>query len=403
MLLFSFYLVECIQSFATSFLCINVFFYTERHLHWGLLGNFLLSAGQGFVYIFGALLARVLTGRFGRRPVLIAVNLLLALITLPAMRWPITPVIAPILVLYMFVCAMSWPPIESLVAGRGDPHTMSRRVGIYNLSWSFMGAISMAVSGSVIQHRPMGVFMIPCVGHLLVVAALLMFLGRDEDSSSGAAEEAAHVPEAEPALASQHRLALWLSRIALPATYVLIYGMMSMMPSLPVVKRLPLATATLLSSAWLATRWVTFVLLSITVWWHGRPMLLLGCAYLMLIAFLGIVLPGSDVLRSNHAAIAVMIVFQALLGIALGTIYSGSLYFGMVLSEGSTEHGGYHEALIGLGQMLGPGTGAVTQWLWPGHIYAGQGAVAAVILVTVLAATYAARRAKRGANAPFGA
>ena len=28
---------------------------------------------------------------------------------------------------------------------------------------------------------------------------------------------------------------------------------------------------------------------------------------------------------------------------------------GMVLSDGSTEHGGYHEALIGLGSVLGPG------------------------------------------------
>ena len=44
---------------------------------------------------------------------------------------------------------------------------------------------------------------------------------------------------------------------------------------------------------------------------------------------------------------------------------------GMVLSEGSTEHGGYHEALIGLGSILGPGTAALTQWKWPNDLRAG--------------------------------
>ena len=66
-------------------------------------------------------------------------------------------------------------------------------------------------------------------------------------------------------------------------------------------------------------------------------------------------------------------------------IYSGSLYFGMVLSEGSTEHGGYHEALIGVGWVLGPTAGAITQWIWPGNVTAGVIAVGAVIGLSVLA------------------
>ena len=62
----------------------------------------------------------------------------------------------------------------------------------------------------------------------------------------------------------------------------------------------------------------------------------------------------------------------------MGMIYSASLYFGMVLSDGSTEHGGYHEALIGLGSILGPGTAALTQLVWRGDIRAGVAAVCCV-------------------------
>jgi hypothetical protein len=75
-------------------------------------------------------------------------------------------------------------------------------------------------------------------------------------------------------------------------------------------------------------------------------------------------------------------------------IYAASLYFGMVLSSGSTEHGGYHEALIGLGVVLGPGSGVVAQLIAPGSPSAGIGAIALVLFVSVLASAAMAGRRK---------
>jgi hypothetical protein len=92
-----------------------------------------------------------------------------------------------------------------------------------------------------------------------------------------------------------------------------------------------------------------------------------------------------------------MIASQVLLGAALGLIYTASLYFGMVLSDGSTEHAGYHEALIGLGQVLGPGAGALTQWKWQGSLRAGVVAVSSLVFVSVCAAAVAAVKARRRA------
>jgi hypothetical protein len=85
--------------------------------------------------------------------------------------------------------------------------------------------------------------------------------------------------------------------------------------------------------------------------------------------------------------LAWLVLCQMLIGVSIGLIYSASLYFGMVLSEGSTKHSGYHEALIGLGSILGPGAGALAQWLQPGHLGLGVVAVASVLLLSTLVAT----------------
>jgi hypothetical protein len=93
-----------------------------------------------------------------------------------------------------------------------------------------------------------------------------------------------------------------------------------------------------------------------------------------------------------------MVGWQISLGAVMGMIYSASLYFGMVLSDGSTEHGGYHEALIGLGSILGPGTAALTQLVWRGDLRAGVAAVCCIIGLSVVAAGVAT--AKAAARAP---
>jgi hypothetical protein len=126
-------------------------------------------------------------------------------------------------------------------------------------------------------------------------------------------------------------------------------------------------------------------------------MLLLASAAVMLVAFIGVTIRPSDFTAASSFVIdiASMVTWQMILGAVMGLIYSGSLYFGMVLSKGSTEHGGYHEALIGLGSILGPGVAALAQWKWPNNVGAGVSAVSCVIAATVAAAAIAALRASK--------
>ena len=239
--------------------------------------------------------------------------------------------------------------------------------------------MTFAVSGAVIQNWPAGLFVLPAAAHLL--SAILLWVRPSIDSDTETISKA-HVPP-EPALIAQRTLALWLARIALPATYVVVFSLSAMLPSLAVMQSLSTTAQTAVGSVWMMARLLAFVALGATAWWHTRPRILLAAAVVMLAAFWGVTIP-----LSSHASVALtaMIFWQIILGVVMGIIYAGSLYFGMVLSEGSTEHGGYHEALIGLGSVIGPGTAALTQWRHPGDLTAGVIAVSGVIGISILAA-----------------
>ena len=390
------FLCESFSSVGAVMLTVGIFFFTERYFHWGLKQNFLLATAQGAVYVMGSRAANSVARRLGRRRALIGIHLVLTVLSLLAAAAANSPAwLVAALLAYVFTCALNWPPLESLAAsGTDDAHEMSRRVGMYNLVWSGTNAPTFALSGAIIAHWHSGVFLVPAIAHF--IAAMLMWRNPEVEPAAAADEAPAHA-EPEPELLAKRTLAMWLARISLPSTYVVVYGLAAMMPLLPVMQPLDTAQRTLAGSAWMLARFIAFVYLGATVWWHTRPRLLLGAAAMMLIAFVGVTVRPSDIAGAEAIPYAVdlasMIMWQMLLGATMGMIYSASLYFGMVLSDGSTEHGGYHEALIGLGSILGPGTAALTQLWWRGDIRAGIAAVCCVIGISVVAASIATIKA----------
>jgi hypothetical protein len=393
---------ECLSSVGTTLLMVGIFFYTEHYLRWGLRQNFLLAAGQGFAYVFGSLAADRISRRLGsRRKSLIVIYAALVLLPLIAGRAHSGAGLVAALLSYTFLAASNWPLLESLVAAGADPRNMNRRIGLYNLLWSGTNVAAFAISGSIIEHWQMGLFIVPAIAHAGGMIVMLLQprvepVIAPKDTRT-APPEGAHLPP-EPALLAERKLALWLARIALPATYIVVYSLSAMMPLLPIMRPFDTSTRTLIGSAWMASRWLMFLLLGATIWWHTRPRLLLVACAIMLIAFLGVAIRPSDLSGASASGISTasdlssMIFWQLILGAMMGVIYSGSLYFGMVLSDGSTEHGGYHEALIGLGSILGPGSAAVAQWQWPGNLAAGVTAVSCLLGLTLATACIASLR-----------
>ena len=56
---------------------------------------------------------------------------------------------------------------------------------------------------------------------------------------------------------------------------------------------------------------------------------------------------------------------QLLFGWSIGLIYYSSLYYSMHVGDTKAEHGGVHEAVIGLGIFGGPAIGAASITMFP--------------------------------------
>jgi MFS family permease len=384
------YAIEGCTSVGINLIQVGIFFYMFHRFGWGLAENLLLATGQGVSYVSGALAAAQVSRRLGRRKALVVLYLLMTAVMVAAMAVESAGVLAVILLLHTVLNGMNWPALESLVSSGVDAQTLSRRLAIYNVVWSGTGAAVIAVTGTIIAYYPAGFFLLAVVVHGLSSALLLA--NYRSVIPPAASHEHAHV-EPEPELLHKRGLALWLSRISLPSSYMVNYSIMAMMPLLPVIQQLEAEFQTVVASVWLMARWASFGLLGWSTWWHTRPRALLVAAGVMLVAFLGVTVQASLLVPGVPYGFELlwMIGWQVAMGMALGLIYTGSLYFGMVLSEGSTEHGGYHEALIGLGSVLGPGSGFLAQTVGPGGVYAGVFAVASVLGVSLIVAMTASR------------
>lgn len=64
----------------------------------------------------------------------------------------------------------------------------------------------------------------------------------------------------------------------------------------------------------------------------------------------------------------------------------------MDVGETRGEHGGFHEALIGMGLFGGPAVGAVTMHFLPGRSAAGIWAVTALLLVGLVVLLWMRRK-----------
>jgi hypothetical protein len=134
----------------------------------------------------------------------------------------------------------------------------------------------------------------------------------------------------------------WLAN---PFSYIAINVIVTYNPVTQARLGLNLSYAGLWFSVWLYTRMLTFELLRRWSWWHYRRGFLCGVFGAAMAGFLGIVLAPSW---------PILLLAQIGFGLSVGLLYQSSLFYSMAGSEAQGEHGGAHEAFIGVGQMIGP-------------------------------------------------
>jgi len=144
-----------------------------------------------------------------------------------------------------------------------------------------------------------------------------------------------------------------------------------LVPDLAARLNLSTALAGFVASVWMFARLFAFVLLWRWTAWHYRFGWLLGSYVVMIISFALLLLVPN---------LAVIVLAQLAFGLAVGLIYYSSLFYSMdVGQETQGEHGGLHEALIGVGIFLGPAAGAVALQFARGLPHAGIWGVSALL------------------------
>jgi predicted MFS family arabinose efflux permease len=161
----------------------------------------------------------------------------------------------------------------------------------------------------------------------------------------------------------------WLAN---PFAYIALNTVIAVVPG--VANRLGLSAtlAGFCCSVWCFARFAAFFALWAWSGWHYRFRWLLT-AYLALLATFALI-----VLAPN---LAVLVVAQIVFGGALGLLYYSSLFYSMDLSETKSEHGGIHEAAIGLGNFAGPAVAAGSLYFLPQFANSGVIGVCGLLLV----------------------
>lgn len=372
------FIFEALGSLACGFYGNYVFFlFRDRH-GFGDLGNLSVAALMGSVIAVAAWQG----GRFAQRQgcfraMFLGLGGMLTALSLGAF-FPQLPVQLAVLVLWTASQFIVWPALESLVTEGADRTGRARLVGIYSVVWATCSALSYFFGGALFERLGSGsIFWLPPGLHLVQVIILWQFARQHQPPPSAPVAETS---AANPLL-TQLRSGLDLRAfqrmawLANPFACVAIFTLLAMIPELALKLGLSTTLAGLFCSIWFFARLASFVLLWRWGGWHYRFRWLLA-GYILLVAGFVAVLTAQDLWWLSIGQVA--------FGFAVGLLYYSSLFYSMDVGEARAEHGGIHEAVMGAGNFVGPGIGAVSLLLAPKSSHAGVWAVGCLLGVGLL-------------------
>ncbi len=374
---FGYYTLEAINSFAATYYLYYLFFLARDEFGFTNRGNLFLTAIHGFVYIFGSWQGGRFAQRFGYFNALrlgyggMALGLMLGLF-IPGIVGQIIGLAA-----WTLPLCLIWPTLEALVTEGEDFRGTARMVGIYNLVWSSASALSFCLGGWLWEKLGKnGLYGLP-IALMLVQFGTVLWLERWAKvfpaSQKLSRSDSPHQPERialnQPVPPKRFLQMAWL---ASPFAYVAINTVGAVIPQLAHKFDLTAAQSGVFNSLWFYTRCVAFVVLWQWTGWHYRFRWLVAASVGLIVGFTAMLLAPQ---------LWVVIAAQILFGFAIGLIYYSSLFYSMDAGDTKGEHGGLHEAAIGLGIFAGPAIGAAALTLFPQLPNVGTMAVTTLLFV----------------------
>lgn len=369
-----YFIVEGLNSFAVTLYLYYFYFFTQTRFGFGNKANLLLAASAGLIYAFGAWWG----GRFAQRAGYFAAMKVGFTVMFVAMLAGAGATSAVTHVGLMWLATvgicLTWPALEALASDGESPAGLQRAVGIYNVVWAATAALAYFLGGALFDQFGLdNIFYVPA-GCAIVQLAIVLRLERAAKAAAPGAifdgSGGTIIPEPHRPSAARAKSFLRMAWLANPFAYIAANTLIAVMPGL--AHRLELSTtlAGFCGSVWCFARLAAFYGLWRWTGWHYRFRWLLA-AYLALMAMFATILTAPNV--------AVLVLAQLVLGSALGLIYYSSLFYSMDAGDAKGEHGGIHEAAIGLGNFAGPALGAASLQFLPHH--ASNGVVAVSVLL----------------------
>ncbi len=371
-----YFTLEAINSFAATFYLFYLFFLMRDEFGFGARGNLGLTAVHGLVYVFASWQSGKFIQRRGCFPALklgfagMALGLALGLIV-PGVVGQVLALIA-----WTIPLCLIWPSLETLVTEGETNRGTARMVGRYNVVWSGANAVAFFVGGWMWEQlgRP-GLYGI-CIALMILQLLLTLWLeriARQIPRPVPPSTPAAPHPEAAAFRQSlpPHRF-LQMAWLANPFAYIAINTLGAVIPQLAEKFQLSPTQSGVFCSVWFFTRAFSFIAFWQWTGWHYRFRWLLA-------AFLGLIVSFATVMLATQ--LWLVLVAQIGFGVSIGLIYYSSLFYSMDVGETKGEHGGLHEAAIGLGICVGPAVGAAALHLAPRHPHAGTWAVSVLLWV----------------------
>ncbi|MBI5802131.1 MAG: hypothetical protein HZA92_15580 [Verrucomicrobia bacterium] len=367
------FLLAGLNTFACSYFGNYVFFLLQQQHGFGNRENLLTCALHGLLYVPAAwaggrfaerrgLTASMKAGFAGMAVAMVAGGFLnsLAGVMLALVGWTIA------------MC-FTWPALEAFATQGESGDGMKRMVGIYNVVWSGCGGVMYFAGGMVFEGLgARSLFWIPA-GLFALQYALTHWLESQPLCSALPAPPKQQQPE-EAALHQPvpPQTFLRMAWLANPFAYIAINSFLAVVPGRSAELGLSVAQSGWFWAVWFLARVGSFVLLWQWGGWHYRFRWMLA-AFIALIGAYAVLLLGKS--------FTVLLAAQVVFGLATGLLYYASLFYSMDVGETKGEHGGIHEAAIGLGICLGPAVGAAALYLAPAQPNAGAFGVTTLLLV----------------------
>jgi predicted MFS family arabinose efflux permease len=373
----SVYVATSLSTVATFYHFSYLFFLLRDRYGFDNRLNLRVAALHGAIYVFAAWQG----GRFAERHGYTAsltvgfAGLFLCMVT-GALVSSAAALLA-VMVAYTVVLLLVWPALEALAIADEPPERVPHMVGLYNLTWSGSAAVAYFTGGPLYDRIGAGmIFGVPAAIFLLQLI-VLVWLSRRRSLVPVAAGPAPVVPAAVDLREHSKRsfTFLRLAWLANPLSYMAIYTLLAVMPGLAASLGLTPTEVGLFCSIWFFARLASFILLWQWPGWHYRFRFLAGGYALLVASFLTILLAPN---------LLVLVIGQVVFGASAGLTYYSSLFYSMDLSDAKAEHGGLHEAGVGLGICAGPLVGTLALQAFPVWPEAGAAAVTGVLAVGLL-------------------